>query len=194
MFNEAKTAQAAAYLLYKAGGKMEHLKLMKLLYLADRLSWQERDYSISGDDYYSLPYGPVLSNTLNLMRGESITLYNGSQSEWMKWIADKENHTVSIVKEFDEADEYFFDCLSKSDEEILDKIFVEFGHFKTFALVNYTHDSRYIPEWEDPNGSSKQITLSHLLSCLGKTSEQINAIFEDQAIYQDFDNAINGKA
>lgn len=194
MFNELKTAQAAAYLLYKAGGQMHHLKLMKLLYLADRLSWKERDYSISGDSYYSLPFGPVLSQTLDLMRGESIELYNDRQSEWAKWIADKENHTVSTVKKFDEADEYFFDCLSKSDEEILDKIFEDFGHFKTFALVNYTHDSRYVPEWEDPNGSRKQITLPHLLSCLGKTPEQIKAIFEEQVIYQDFENAINGKA
>ena len=59
MFNELKTAQASAYLLHKAGGTMEHLKLMKLLYLADRLSWKEYDKSITGDEYYSLPYGPV---------------------------------------------------------------------------------------------------------------------------------------
>ena len=51
MFNELKTAQASAYLLHKAGGTMEHLKLMKLLYLADRLSWKEYDKSITGEEY-----------------------------------------------------------------------------------------------------------------------------------------------
>ncbi len=38
MFNERKAAQAAAYLLHKAGGKLPLLKLMKLMYLAERLS------------------------------------------------------------------------------------------------------------------------------------------------------------
>lgn len=75
MFDELKIAQATAYLLHKAGGTMEHIKVMKLLYLADRLSWQRYGYSISNDEYYSLPYGPVLSNTLNLMRGEEASLY-----------------------------------------------------------------------------------------------------------------------
>ncbi|MEE3701578.1 type II toxin-antitoxin system antitoxin SocA domain-containing protein, partial [Mannheimia haemolytica] len=52
MFDELKIAQATAYLLHKAGGTMEHIKVMKLLYLADRLSWQRYGYSISNDEYY----------------------------------------------------------------------------------------------------------------------------------------------
>ena len=94
-----KTAQAAAYLLYKSGGSMKHLKLMKLLYLADRLSWQERDYAITGDEYYSLPYGPVLSKTLDLMHGETFNQLNSANANvWDKWIADDANYCVKLAK------------------------------------------------------------------------------------------------
>ncbi|SMB87529.1 Uncharacterized phage-associated protein [Pasteurella testudinis DSM 23072] len=194
MFDELKTAQAAAYLLNKAGGTMDHLKLMKLLYLADRLSWEKYDQPISGDEYYSLPYGPVLSKTLDLMRGEAPELYERNKpiTIWAEWIADKENYKVSNAKPIDLNDEYFFDRLSPSDEEVLDDIHNKFGHFGTFALVSYTHNPKFIPEWEEPNGSRKKIELNTLLTHLEKTPEQIKGIYEDLAIYNAFDDVING--
>ena len=36
LFNEAKATQAAARLLFLRGGTMSYVKLIKLLYLADR--------------------------------------------------------------------------------------------------------------------------------------------------------------
>ncbi|SUA19949.1 phage associated protein [Neisseria gonorrhoeae] len=39
IFQEPKAAQAAAFLLYKANGRLEVLKLMKLMYLAERESF-----------------------------------------------------------------------------------------------------------------------------------------------------------
>ena len=47
---EEKAAQAAALFLLKAGGPMPHLKLMKLLYIADRESYRRRGSPITGDD------------------------------------------------------------------------------------------------------------------------------------------------
>ncbi|MFZ7224642.1 Panacea domain-containing protein [Avibacterium avium] len=189
-FNETKTAQAAAYLLYKAGGTMHHLKLMKLLYLADRLSWQENDYPITGDDYYSLPYGPVLSKTLDLMHGETLSQLKGANANaWDKWIKSDENYSVKLAKAVDESDEYFWDYLSINDEEILTQIFDEFGHFETFALVEYTHNKNYVPEWENPKGSSKKIDLRTLLQHIGKTPQEIEYIFEDMELKAAFDRA-----
>lgn len=187
MFDELKIAQATAYLLHKAGGAMEHIKVMKLLYLADRLSWQRYGYSISNDDYYSLPYGPVLSNTLNLMRGEEVSLYQ-KNSIWTEWISDREDHKISLRKAVDIYDEYFFDCLSESDTEILDEVFSTFGNYKPFALVEYTHNPKYIPEWEDPQGKSKPISLVTLLSNLGKTQSEIDSIIEQRNEKEAMDN------
>ncbi|MDG6333998.1 Panacea domain-containing protein [Glaesserella parasuis] len=189
MFNELKTAQAGAYLLHKAGGTMHHIKLMKLLYLSDRLSWLERDHSITGDEYYSLPYGPVLSKTLNLIRGETL---NHTKTAWEEWISDKENHQVSIAKIVDEKDEYFWGELSLSDTDILDSVFEKYGHFDRFALVELTHNPDIVPEWEDPKGGAKKITLEKLLQHLGKSKAQIKAIFEEQAEMQQINRLFKG--
>lgn len=194
MFRELKTAQATAYLLHKAGGTMEHLKMMKLLYLADRRAWELYGHSITGDEYYSLPFGPVLSNTLNLMRGESPEFYQpNSGGPWSEWIADKADHKISLKKEINLEDEYFWSDLSESDEEILDEIFVKFGDYKTFALVEYTHNPKYIPEWEDPKGGAKKITLENLLKALGKEQEEIQAIIEHLEEIKAFDELFSGK-
>lgn len=187
MFDEVKIAQATAYLLNKAGGTMEHLKMMKLLYLADRLSWDKYGYAISNDEYFSLPFGPVLSQTLNLMRGETQAFYQNVYSGWREWIADKADHKISLRKAIDESDEYFWDRLSASDVEVLDEIFKQFGNYSTFALVEYTHNPKFIPEWEDPNGSSKPITLDTLLTKLGKSQEEISTILDDLNEQREFD-------
>jgi uncharacterized phage-associated protein len=67
MFNEFKVTQIAAFFLPKEGGEMFLLKLMKLLYLSERESFARFECSISGDKFYSLPHGPVLSRTKELI-------------------------------------------------------------------------------------------------------------------------------
>ncbi|TCP95341.1 uncharacterized protein DUF4065 [Cricetibacter osteomyelitidis] len=189
MFNELKTAQATAYLLHKAGGTMHYLKMMKLLYFADRLSWQKRDYSITGDSYYSLPYGPVLSNTLNLLRDETM---NRLPTVWNEWIADREEHRISIKKTIDWSDEYALDNLSDSDEKILDETFLKYGHLDRFQLVELTHDPKIVPEWKDPKGGAIPIKLSSLLAHLDRSKEQIKSILADIEEQKHIDRLFKG--
>jgi uncharacterized phage-associated protein len=54
LFNEVRTAQAAAFLLYRAGGKLPLIKLVKLLYLAERLSLKKYGEPITGDKLLDL--------------------------------------------------------------------------------------------------------------------------------------------
>ena len=49
LFNEKKAAQAAAYFLLRAGGPLTVLKLMKLLYLAERGSFERYGTPMIGD-------------------------------------------------------------------------------------------------------------------------------------------------
>ena len=64
-FNEQKVAQMAAFLLARGKGKMKYLKLLKLLYLADRESMKRNGHPISGDSYVSMDHGPVLSKSIS---------------------------------------------------------------------------------------------------------------------------------
>lgn len=186
MFDELKTAQAAAYLVAKEGGKMSHLKLMKLLYLADRESYKVFNTSITGDSYCSMPYGPVLSTTLNLING-----YVRFDKNWNKWISDKADHCVgsdySIANDPDLDD---LDELSRNDISILTEIYEKFGGYNQWELVDYTHDPINIPEWKDPQGSSMPIHLDTLLTYLGKDRNTIQVIMNENDLRLEFNGII----
>ena len=168
MFNEHKVAQMAAYLLHKRGGRMSHLKLMKLMYLADRLSFERYDESITEDRTVSLEYGPVLSTTLNLIGGYRQSLVNG----WSSWISDKENNEVSLARGFERRD---LGELSDADLEILDDVFAEHGKKSRWELVKFTHT---LPEWVDPEEGSLPISTQDILQAIGKTPDQVSAIMD----------------
>ena len=64
-----KSVQVAAMFLRLHKQPMHHLKLMKMLYMADRRSLEQIETTITGDRYVSMEFGPVLSNVYNLIEG-----------------------------------------------------------------------------------------------------------------------------
>ena len=70
-FDERKAAQAASVLLDRHEGRMPYIKLLKLLYLADREALIETGLPITGDRFVSLKFGPVLSRVLDLIKDSS---------------------------------------------------------------------------------------------------------------------------
>ena len=45
--------------------------------------------------------------------------------------------------------------------------------------MEYTHNKRHVPEWQDPKGSSKKIKLPDLLAHLGKSKAHIAEILQE---------------
>lgn len=174
MFTARKAAQMAAYFADRAGGRIKVLKLMKLLYLADRESMKRYGEPISFDRYVSMDYGPVLSQTLNLINGA----YGDTlRHEWDRWIRDREDHDVSLTRDFERKD---LDHLSDADVEILDVVWQAFGGASRWNLSDLTHE---FPEWQNPKGSSIPIEERSILRALGmgeaEAAEMVERI-EDQ--------------
>ena len=167
MFSERKVAQMAAFILKKQGGIMSHLKLIKLLYLADRVALDEFGFSMSGDSFYSLPNGPILSRTLNLMAG----VVESDDFGWEAWISDKENHKVSLRQDFEPQE---LDYLSRADIDVLNSILEKFGPMDKWQLVAYTHEN--CEEWKDPNGSSALIPHISIFKAFGRSKEDAAAM------------------
>lgn len=159
MFNERKVAQMAAYILDGAKGRMKYLRLMKLLYLADRESMKRNGYPISGDRYVSMEHGPVLSHTLNLINGAVKFQEHG----WGYWIADKADYAISLKRK---VSRHALDELSDADIDVLDDVLAKFGKVDQWKLVDYTH--RYCREWKDPKGSSVAIEYETIFKALGR--------------------------
>jgi len=158
MFNESKVAEMAAYLLLKSGGRMPYLKLMKLLYLADRESMARYGFPISDDHMVSMIHGPVLSRTLNLMNGDS-----RSQAKWGQLISAPISYDLALRGLFNPESD--IDELSKADLEVLDAVWQQFGHFGAFPLRDYTHE--HCAEWVDPDGSSFPISPKTVFMAIG---------------------------
>lgn len=174
LFNEKRTAQAAAFMLHRAGGRLPLLKLMKLLYLAERESLRVFGEPISGDKLVSMPMGPVLSVTYNLMNGGIPSIQGG----WETWIEDRAGHDLGLRDpSMIRSPEKDLLELSDGDLEILDRVWRQYGHKDKFALVEHTHNGG-CPEWEDPMGSSHPIPLERLFRELGYSEEGIKSAIE----------------
>ena len=92
-FNEKKTAQAVTVFLKKNGREMSYMKLIKLLYLVDRQALRLWERPLTGDIYFSMKHGPVLSNVLDIINnGED----PDDNSYWYKYITAPSNYKVKL--------------------------------------------------------------------------------------------------
>jgi len=64
-FQSRKAAQIAASFAIKSGGRIEKLKLIKLIYLSERQFASDHDRPMLYDEFYSLKDGPICSSSLN---------------------------------------------------------------------------------------------------------------------------------
>ncbi len=164
-FNEQKVTEAAAHLLHLRGGQMHYIKLIKLLYLADREALSRWGIPISHDRYVSMDNGPVLSRTLNLIKdGGSRTWSEHISAPFGDYEVRLKTGTITAQK------------LSAAEEKLLDDIFAEYGHQDRWALVDQTHN---LPEWRNPHGSSLPISLRDILTALGEDEKEIDAVIDE---------------
>jgi uncharacterized phage-associated protein len=177
LFDERRAAQAAAFLLFMAGGRLQVLKLMKLLYLAERLSLQRYGNPLTGDRLVSLPRGPALSMTLELINGAS-----SSPEGWESWISSREDHQVTLVDPDRVRSLENLTHLSEADIEVLQETWKNFGRMEQNQLIEYTHNE--LPEWKDPEGSSLPIRYGDLFVAVGYSPEQAHYMEEELAAQQ----------
>ncbi len=164
MFTHSKVAQIAAVFTHKHGGTISILKLIKLMYLADRESMSRYGLPISFDRLVSMDHGPVLSRTYDLING---TLDAPGAAKWDEWISVRENHDVSLKRKFQRPD---LDELSDADLEVIDAVWSRFGKMDKWTLRDYTHD--HLGEWQDPEGSSVPIKEQDVFLALGMNAEE----------------------
>jgi uncharacterized phage-associated protein len=155
-FNPCKAGQVAAFFVSKEGGLLNVVKLIKLIYLANRAFMAAYDEPMFMDRFVSMPLGPVNSRTYECV--------NAGAQGWDEFISDKANHDVGLAR--DVSSESDLDELSEADLEVLADTWKKFGHMDQWQLVKYTHDS--CPEWEDPYGSSSPIPYARIFKFLGK--------------------------
>lgn len=153
-FDHLKSVQTIAYFVRKAGGSIEKLKLIKLIYLADRLSFERRAKPLNFDSYFSLPHGPVASTALD---GIDQTLKDPA---WERLNLADNRKDVTI------AAEVAGDRLSRADLSILDDVWGKFGGMTASQIRNWTH--KHCAEYVEVGpAASLPIDLSEILTQVG---------------------------
>jgi uncharacterized phage-associated protein len=171
-FKVRKAAQVGAYFAGREGGNINLLKLVKLIYLANRHAMAKFDYPLFDDVMVSMPHGPADSFVYNYINGAE-----PDRSDWEAFLADRANHMVGLANPGIGPEE--LDELSDADVGILSQTWDKFGQMDEWQLVEHTHE--HCPEWEDPNGSSYAIPYELVFRILGKqNSEQLEEMIHQR--------------
>ncbi|MCC6969197.1 MAG: SocA family protein [Phycisphaerales bacterium] len=149
---------AAAFLRESPGHRMSYLRLLKLMYLLDRESVAETGLTASGDRSFAMKHGPVLSETFDIIKSESI-----HSPEWESYI-EKSGYSVLLLRDPGN------DRLSRFQLRAIQGLTDRFRSDDDWSLVEHTHT---LPEWQrnDPGNSSREIPFEHVLEAVGRGSE-----------------------
>lgn len=173
-FNEESATAAAALLLHREAGRMPYLRLMKLMYLAERECLRRFGRPMIGDQYVAMEHGPVLSTVLDLIRGTPGT----ESSVWAASITEPADYQVGLKGTPN------WSALSDAEIEILENVSQFYREFDRWRLRDFTHT---LPEWIDPGKSSEVIPPETILRAVGKSDEEIEEIRQRSTEHRHFE-------
>ena len=158
-----KTIQALG-VLFRAERviRMSYMRILKLLYIADREALRETGRPITGGPVVAMERGPVLEEVYDLIREQ-----HRDMPLWSSFIR-KDHYTVALVRDPDVG------RLSRYEIQKLQEIAKRYEDFDEWDLSQLTHQFQ---EWQknDPGKSCKYIPLADLLEAVGQgdAAEQI---------------------
>jgi uncharacterized phage-associated protein len=140
-FDPVKTVQAAAYLLDREPKQTtEYLRLLKLLYIADRESLKETHRPITGDDVWALKLGPVLDRTYNLLKPSA------TDRRWKDYISTS-GYFVQLIADPGKGQ------LAAYERKKLADVSERYREHTWQQMSEVTHD---FPEWTNPGNSARR--------------------------------------
>lgn len=165
-FNISKATEAACIFLERGGGRMNIRKLVKLMYLLDRLSLDRRGIPVTGGDYLSMRNGPVTSEVLDLIN--SGQLEGESDRRWEQSISDRVNHEVQLDQMPKRGH------LADSEVELLDQVWMEHRERDQYQLRDWCH--AHCGEWTPITMGCAPIAVERIGMALGKSPQQIERL------------------
>jgi uncharacterized phage-associated protein len=154
-FRSKKAAQAAAYFVHQNMPTIEKMKLIKLLYLAERESIEKRGRPMFFDKFFSMKDGPICSNALDGINGQL------DQAIWADYISKIDRKTIKSVGPLVPAAQ---DQISKSDLSILQDVQKKFGHMPAHQIRSWTHKN--CPEYKSVSVGRREISYRDIYAAL----------------------------
>lgn len=141
-FDYKKAVQAINFFATKNGGSIDKLRMLKLVYFADRYHLRKYGRFITNDQYLAMKFGPVASSVKEMAELDSLCGTERHYAEgYLLRGTEERSEPEYLVKSAQQVDESVF---SESDLEALNYVWDKFSPNMKF-LVNITHQ---YPEWK----------------------------------------------
>lgn len=155
-FQPLKATHLCALFASLAGGHIEKLKLIKLIYLTERRFLNTYSEPILWDEFFSLPHGPICSSTLNCIDG---VLFEQLTSQFF---VRQGNRNIHAVKKFSNDD---FDSLSAAEIDTAISVWSDHGKKSASQIRNFSHEN--CPEYFELESGRRPISYQEILSAVG---------------------------
>lgn len=170
-FQIGKATEAACEFLERAGGQLNILKLVKLIYLLDRLSLDRRGIPVVGGDYLSMRNGPVTSEVLDLINAGRLA--GDDDRRWEQCMSDRINHDIQLQQKPERVH------LSDAEIGMIDAIWQEHGARDPWQLVDWCH--AHCGEWTPLARGCAPIAVERIGQALGKTPDMVQKLAREAA-------------
>jgi len=157
---------------------MSYLRLLKLLYIADRESMRETGRPITGDHAVAMDHGPVLERVYDLIKGKG---YN--TPEWCR-------HFQVTGYQIKMTNDPGVVALSRYELGKLQEVLGRYAAMTEWGIVEETHK---FEEWvrNYVEGPSRPIPAEALLEAVGR-ADDVQQIVQDQKDKADFERLFRG--
>ena len=157
-----KTIEVVGVLLRLARGRMGYLRLLKLVYIADRDHLRAWRHPIVGTRLVAMRNGPLHSEVYNLVKGEHI-----AEPLWSEYFR-RDGYEIELLKDPGVSE------LSGAEVRTITETFDHYRALGEWDLVEVTHD---FPEWienyPDPaEDTSHTIPFGDLLDAVGLQADK----------------------
>lgn len=155
---------------------MDYLRIVKLIYLADRKSIVRRGVPIVGGKYFAMRKGPAISEIMNFVGQRNAP-------GWAESISPRHGSEIRLQSE------PVFTALSQSELDILDETVEEHRYRTTEELVTWCHE--HCPEYEEvPANARKPIQVESILHAEHKSERQIQRIVHEAESIEKLDGML----
>jgi uncharacterized phage-associated protein len=146
---------------------MNYMRLLKLLYIAEREILQESGQSLTGCETIAMKRGPVLEEVYSLIRGQ-----HHFAPQWGKFF---QTERYDIVMTADPGNGRLSRFITSKLQDVADRHVND----DEWQLVEVTHQ---FPEWKnnDPGVSSKPIPLIDILRAIGREDDYEQIVANNQ--------------
>lgn len=165
-FKFEKALQAVGILLRgEPSRETNYMRLLKLLYIADRESLGDTGRPIAGGRVVAMARGPVPSHLYDIIKGADV-----HYADWDRFIK-RRGYRVQLIREPGIGE------LCKYEIEKLTEVSERYRLKDEWDMVQETHQ---FPEWKrnDPGSSSRPIPLADILDAVGR-AEDARSIEQD---------------